>query len=118
MKCKQAGLLSEKVSPLTVWTAGQDRDWSRFKEKLRSGHGWTRQPDTTFGVVINPDPVSWNGSFQDQKKFSTSLLNGGITGALLQLSLGFSDRPGVITVDGEDGVDVRVSRWMWRERGG
>lgn len=47
-----------EMHPLTVWTAGQDRDTSRFKEKLLSGTAGrgSQTPQKT------PDPVSWNGT--------------------------------------------------------
>lgn len=56
-----------EMLPLSVWTAGQDRDTSRVQRDAAVEHGRTRQTDTR-----DPDPVSWNGTFH-QMKFRTSL---------------------------------------------
>ena len=67
-----------EMHPLTVWTAGQDRDTSRFKEKLLSGTAGrgTQTPRS----VSNPDPVSWNGTFSRATEVQRETLDGGVTG--------------------------------------
>ena len=67
-----------EMHPLTVWTAGQDRDTSRFKEKLLSGTAGrgTQTPRS----VSNPDPVSWNGTFSRVTEVQRETLDGGVTG--------------------------------------
>lgn len=103
-----------EMQPLTVWTAGQDRDTSRFKEKLLSGTaGRGRQ---TPSSLSNPDPVSWNGTFSRPNEVQRESLDGGITWQCCSCHSAFSDWFGIISPHGEEGVDVCVSQWRWKEK--
>lgn len=74
-----------EMQPLTVWTAGQDRDTSRFKEELSSGLGRKRHPGDTKPQWANPDAAGWNGTLLRSSEGQHESLDGGTLRAAVRV---------------------------------